>query len=66
MRCQKATEIAQLVYGFRDKRPNLKKIISAIYPEGDEGRMEKFSGMLADSKAKMRGKKAAEARGDNG
>ena len=61
-RGHKASEVAQLVYGFRDKRPNLRKIMDTLYPEG-KGQSVKIHGdLLAESRATVRATKAKKAR----
>mgnify|MGYP003653708235 FL=1 len=61
-RGHKASEVAQLVYGFRDKRPNVRKIMDTLYPEGKDNTVKVHGDMLAQSRAKVRADKAAKAR----
>ena len=61
-RGHKASEVAQLVYGFRDKRPNLRKIMDTLYPEGKDATVKIHGDLLAESRAKVRANKADKAR----
>ena len=63
-RGSRATEISHLIYGFRDKSPNQRKIMDAIYPEGKHRSLKVHGELLASDQAKTRGDKAAKARGD--